>query len=60
MQILNRLLESASKLSLKRASELTHTMYALNCLLPGDALPKQIMLNMDDEQKSLYDLIHPV
>lgn len=55
-----RLLESGSQLSLKRASDLTHTMYALNCLLPGDALPKQIMLNMDDEQRSLYDLIHPV
>jgi hypothetical protein len=54
-----RLLESGSELSLKRASELTHTMYALNCLLPGDALPQQIMLNMDEEQKSLHTLIHP-
>ena len=52
-----RLSESGLPMSLKRASDLTHNMYSLNCLLPGNPLPQQVLLNMDNEQKALFDLI---
>lgn len=46
------------KMSSKRAAELTHNMYQLNYCLPKDSLPKKIILKMDIDQKSLYDVIH--
>ena len=52
-----RLSESGLPISLKRASDLTHNMYSLNCVLPGNPLPQQVLLNMDHEQQALFDLI---
>ena len=43
--------------SVKRATELTHTMYELAYRLPGSAEPKQKILAMSEEQQCLYDAI---
>lgn len=45
-------------MSPKRAAELSHNMYSLHCLMPGDAVPQDVILGMDDEQKVLFNLIH--
>jgi hypothetical protein len=45
-------------MSAKRAAELTHNMYSLHYLLPGDPLPKETLLGLDDEQKLLFNLLH--
>ncbi len=42
----------------KRASELTHTMYALECVLPYAPGLQTIILKMDEEQQILYKIIH--
>lgn len=58
---LEHLLQDAKvAMSPKRAGELTHNMYSLSYLLPGDAALQEIVLNMDQEQKMLFDLIHPL
>ncbi|TSC62973.1 MAG: hypothetical protein G01um101448_78 [Parcubacteria group bacterium Gr01-1014_48] len=44
-------------MSVKRASELTHTMYELVCTLPDTIAPTKIVLQMDKEQRMLYDVI---
>lgn len=46
-----------SQLSVKRAAELTHTMYNLNIQLPRSKKTKSILLNMDKEQDHLYNII---
>lgn len=46
-----------STLSVKRAAELTHNMYQLNVVLPESKHLKSILLNMDQEQSSLYKII---
>lgn len=43
--------------SAKRASELTHNMYALHYPSPNQP-NRQILLKMDHEQQLLYDLVH--
>jgi len=45
-------------LSIKRAANLTHNMYALCYIDPETKLQKQIILQMDKEQKLLFKLIH--
>ena len=56
---LEHLLKQAHlNMSSKRAAELTHNMYQLNYSLPKDPLPKKIILKMDNEQKTLYNVIH--
>jgi len=45
-------------MSPKRAAELTHNMYELEYLLPGDISPKKKVLKMDSEQQLLYEVIH--
>lgn len=46
-----------SKLSVKRAAELTHNIYQLNIVLPESKHMKSILLNMDPEQAELYKII---
>ena len=56
---LERLLQKKdNSMSVKRASELTHTMYELTCTLPGTISSTKILLQMDDEQQVLYNVIH--
>lgn len=52
------LIEYKINLSPQRASELTHNIYELEYILPGEALPTRCLLKMDTEQQLLYDLIH--
>lgn len=53
---LERLLEKyKAGFSPKRAAELTHTMYEIECEAPE---PKKITLKMDKEQQTLFDIIH--
>lgn len=42
----------------KRAAELTHTMYELEFMLPHSKHKGKIILKMDQEQQTLYDIIH--
>ena len=44
-------------LSVKRAAELTHTMYELHYTLPGEVKQMKTLLRMDKEQQKLYDII---
>jgi len=56
---LERLLKkNKSTISLKRASELTHTMYGIEYKLPHGEGRKQAILQMDKEQQELYEIIH--
>ncbi|MEA3297397.1 MAG: IS1634 family transposase [candidate division Zixibacteria bacterium] len=55
---LERLLnESRVPISPQRAVELTHTMYEIIFELPDDPEPQNILLQMDKEQKMIYDLL---
>lgn len=46
-----------STLSLKKAAELTHNMYQVKYTLPDSGYTKTRLLNMDDQQKELFDII---
>ena len=48
---------SKSQITLKRAQELTKTMYQLTYRLPNSHLTKTKILGMDREQKELYNLV---
>lgn len=48
------------KMSPKRAGELTQNMYQLEYSLPNSREHKQIILRMDEEQQTLYDVIFKV
>lgn len=55
---LERLLRKGKTgLSLKRAAELTHTMYEVEYLLPNSKRIEKTLLKMGDEQQLLYDTI---
>lgn len=55
---LERLLhQEKSKISLKRAAELTHNMYKVTYTLPDSKHTKSRILKMDDEQAELYQII---
>lgn len=45
-------------MSPKRAAELTHTMYAIDYILPHAKSDKRVVLHMDEEQKLLFKAIH--
>jgi len=47
-----------STLSLKRAAEVTHNMYQITYTLPESKHTKSKLLNMDDQQKELYQIIN--
>jgi len=53
-----RLTESKIPISPKRAIELTHTMYEISFRLPTDPQLHRTLLQMDDEQRQLFDLFH--
>lgn len=56
---LERLLsENRIPISPQRAVELTHTMYEIRFQLHHDSEPQSILLQMDKEQKMLYDLLY--
>ena len=58
---LERLLkERKAPFSVKRAAELTHTMYELAYRSPGSVETKQKILAMDEEQQRLYDTIFKI
>ncbi len=42
----------------KRAAELTHTMYQLEYILPESLHEEKILLKMDQEQKLLFNVVH--
>lgn len=46
-----------SHLSVKRAAELTHTMYQLQIILPNTKEQKKILLKMTDDQTHLHEII---
>jgi transposase len=46
-----------SKLSLKKAAEVTHNMYQITYTLPDSKHTKSKLLNMDEEQTELYRII---
>ena len=46
-----------SALSLKKAAELTHTMYQITYTLPESKHTKTTLLKMDDQQAELYNII---
>ena len=46
-----------SKLSLKKAAELTHNIYQITYTLPESRHTKSRLLNMDDAQAELYQII---
>ena len=55
---LERLLyKEKAGLSIKKAAELTKTMYQLKVLLPESKKRKNILLNMDEQQTELMKII---
>lgn len=50
------LYDEKSTLSLKRAAEITHNMYQITYVLPDSKHTKSRLLNMDEEQKELYNI----
>ena len=55
---MERMLKHAkSKITVKRAQELTKTMYQLTYRLPKSRLTKSRILGMDNEQQELYDIV---
>lgn len=44
-------------MSVKRAAELTHTMYELSYTLPEEVKQMKTLLRMDEEQQKLYDIM---
>jgi hypothetical protein len=55
---LERLLENSNTtISAQRAVELTHTMYEMIVELPDDPEPQRVLLQMEPDQKALYDLV---
>jgi transposase len=51
------LYQEKSTLSLKKAAELTHNMYQVKYTLPDSGYTKTRLLNMDDQQKKLFDIV---
>lgn len=57
---LERILKATgSPLTLARVSEAVKTMYRLNYVSPNTRKPMSVLLQMDAEQKQVYDLIYP-
>jgi len=55
---LERLLEVwKAEVSLKRAAELTHNMYALSYTLPNSSEEKRQILKMSQEQQAVYEAV---
>ena len=57
---LERILKATgSPLTLARVREAVKTMYRLNYVSPNTRKPMSVLLQMDAEQKQVYDLIYP-
>ena len=54
------LYKEKSKLSLKKAGEVTHNMYEITYTLPELKHTKSKLLKMDDEQAELYQIINRI
>ncbi len=52
------LYKEKSKLSLKKAAEVTHNMYEITYTLPESKQTKSKLLKMDDEQAELYQIVN--
>ncbi len=50
--------EQQAPMSARRAAELTHTMYALEYILPNALERERVILKMDEEQQLLHNVIH--
>lgn len=46
-----------AEVSLKRAAELTHNMYALSYTLPNSSEEKRQILKMSQEQQAVYEAV---
>jgi Lon protease-like protein len=57
LQMERMLKHAKSEITLKRAQELTKTMYQLTYQLPMSKLTKTKILGMDDQQQELYDTV---
>jgi transposase len=53
-----RLKDAGVPISPKRAAELTQTIYEISFKLPTDPEVHRVLLQMDKEQRQLYDLLH--
>jgi len=53
-----RLREAKLSTSPARVAELTQTMYEINFTLPDDPQRRRALLQMDDEQRRIYELLH--
>ena len=53
-----RMSEANIQFSPERAAELTHTMYEITFNLPNDPNPQRTLLNMDQEQRQLYEMFY--
>jgi transposase len=53
-----RLAEKKIPITPKRAAELTHTMYEMSFRYPSDPQDQRLLLQMDLEQRQLYDLFY--
>lgn len=51
------LYKEKSEITVKRAADLTHNMYQLNVILPESRYSKKIVLKMNQEQSTLYQII---
>lgn len=51
------LYQAKSRLSLKKAAEITHNMYQVTYTLPASKLTQTHLLKMDEEQQELNDII---
>ena len=52
-----RLREASIHISPSRVTELTQTMYEISFTLPNDPHRRRILLQMDDEQRQVYELL---
>ena len=56
---LERILKAAkSSITINRVREAVKTMYRLNYISPNTRQPKSVLLQMDNEQKQIYNLIY--
>jgi transposase len=52
------LYEADAPFSVRRAAELTHNIYEIEIILPDSKIERKIFLNMDEEQKILYNILY--
>jgi len=60
MELETLLKQKNHRMSAKRAGELTQTMYELHYTLPDSREEKRVILNMDADQLSLYNVVYGI